>query len=128
MRDYNQLTFNDLKMNISSVVVHTLPVNMNSVIDEIKKSDFCEYELDNQEGKIVVIIEGESTEEEIEKLKLIKRLPNVISAEMVFSYNEEELDKLRENIDIQGEYPQWLNNENIKAEDIKYKGDLKKFK
>lgn len=111
-------------MTLSSVVVQTKPEKINSVIDNIKKSKLCEYHLHDEKGRIIITLEGENIEEEINKLKKIQQFPDVISAEMVYSYDEEELDRLRENLD--DSIPEWLNDENTTAKDIIYKGDLKK--
>jgi len=48
----------------------------------------------------------------------------IISADMHMSYCEEELDKLRENIDLNSTVEE-LNTDK-KAEEIKYFGNLKK--
>ena len=46
---------------------------------------------------------------------------------MVFAYSEDELEKERQKLEKSSDnIPDWLNDENAKAEDIKYKGDLKK--
>jgi len=112
-------------MNISSIVVQTKPENLTGVLNTIKNSDFCEYHLHKDSGHIIVTVEGTGIEEEMKKLKKLQSLPDVISAEMVFSYAEEELDAAREKLDF-ADIPQWLNDPNTKAEDIKYNGDLKK--
>ena len=46
---------------------------------------------------------------------------------MHYSYNEDELDQMKDNLEI-SKIPEWLNDENIKAEEIEYHGDLKKKK
>ena len=45
---------------------------------------------------------------------------------MAFSYCEDELDSIRNNITLSKDFPDWLNDDTIKAEQIKYQGDLKK--
>ena len=77
-------------------------------------------------GRIILTIEGKNTEEELVKLNHLKVLDHIITADMVYSYSEDELDELRENIDENKKVPEWLNDPNIKAEQIKYNGDLKK--
>ncbi len=111
-------------MTLSSIVVQTKPNTLNSVIENLKKSELCEYHLHDEKGRIIITVEGENVEEEISKLQEIQAFPDVISAEMVYSYDEEELDKLRENLD--DKIPEWLNDADAKAEDIVYHGDLKK--
>lgn len=114
-------------MNISSIIVQTTPQNVEQLANIFKKSDFCDYHLHNEAGYIIVTIEGEDTGVEIGKLKQIQSVPNVLSAEMHYSYNEEELDMLRENI-ADTKLPDWLNNPDARAQDIRYGGDLKKRK
>ena len=53
-------------------------------------------------------------------------MPGVISAEMMFAYSEEELDALKSRVEANQHMPKWLNDENVRAEDIRYHGDLKK--
>ncbi|MCD6555854.1 MAG: nitrate reductase [Bacteroidetes bacterium] len=111
-------------MTLSSIVVQTTPENLNKVIERLKKSELCEYHLHDKKGRIIITVEGKTVEEEILKLQQIQKFPKIVSAEMVYSYDEEELDGLRENIG--SKVPEWLNDENAKAEDIIYQGDLKK--
>ncbi len=111
-------------MTLSSIVVQTKPENIETVIETLKESDLCEYHLHDEKGRIIITVEGEGTEQEIQKLTAIKEFKHVVSAEMMYSYSEEELDKLRENIG--DNIPVWLNDENADAKDIVYHGDLKK--
>ncbi|WP_236619496.1 chaperone NapD [Lebetimonas sp. JH369] len=90
----------------------------------LMESDLCDVHIgDKEKGIIIVTVEGESVEEEISKVTSIEDMPFIISANMHMSYNEEELDKLRENIDINQTVKE-LNTEK-KAEEINYKGSLK---
>ncbi len=114
-------------MNISSVIIQCLPEHIEKVIQEIESTNICEYHLHDAKGQIIVTIEGKSTDEEISKLTQIQQFENVISAEMVFSYNEDELDNLRDNLQM-ADIPEWLNKNNVRAEDIVYHGDLKRRK
>ncbi len=113
-------------MNLSGILVQTKPEYTESVIAEIKKNDCCEYHLHDEKGRIIVTIEGENTEEEIMKLKILKSFKNIISADMMYAYSEDELDQLRESLDNNNELPEWLNNPDAKVEDIRYNGDLTK--
>ncbi len=77
-------------MNVSSIVVKTAPEHMDNVIDKINTIDFCEVHFSNKEGKIVVTIEGESINEQMESMKCIQGIPNVSSANLAYSYCEDE--------------------------------------
>jgi nitrate reductase NapD len=112
-------------MNISGIVVLTKQENLEKVIRQIKKADYCEYHLHSDEGKIIVTIEGESVSDEIAALKKIKQIPGVIAADMVYSYAEDELDRERDKLESDGTIPVWLNNNEADIRDIKYGGDLR---
>ena len=114
-------------MNVSSIVVQALPKYIDEVVEELKKSDLCDYHLhDKEKGKIIITIEGKDVSEEIGKLKKIQTFPHVISAEMMMSYSEDELEREKEKIEMKDPVPAMLNDPNIKAEDIVYQGDLRK--
>ncbi len=112
-------------MNISSIVVQVAPSYLDEVVTKIKESDLWEYHLHDDLGRIIVVIEGETTEEEISKLQDLQAMKHVSSAEMVFAYSADELENARELLDKNQEIPEWLNNPKAKLSDIKYGGDLK---
>lgn len=112
-------------MNISSVVVKCSPRFLDSVLSDIEKCVGCEvYNYDTQ-GRIVVVIEGETTEEESEKLKTISVLPHVLSAEMVYAYSESEFSAEEGEFEKVPDSLLSMLNSDIKAEDIVYRGHLK---
>ena len=111
-------------MNISSIIVKTRPENYDAVWLNLQESELCEVHFgDKNKGIIIVTIEGETVEEEIEKLNKIEEMPFIISADMHMSYCEEELDKMMEDIDINKTVKE-LNTDK-KAEEITYFGSLK---
>lgn len=110
-------------MNVSSLVITTQEQDVDIVIEQLKKSELCEYHT-HKEGKIVVTIEGESVSDEIAIMNRLGGLEKVVNIEMIYSYCEEELEQEREHLEIGGKIPHWLNDENAKAEDIKYNGKL----
>lgn len=112
-------------MNISSIVVKVLPENAEKLIGQFKESDVCEFHL-YENGNIIVTIEGDSADEEIQKLKQIERISGVISAQMIYTYCEVELESEKEKLQDSQPFPDWLNDENLKAEDVpRYYGDVK---
>ncbi len=113
-------------MNISSIVVQTLPKNLDSVIEDLKNSGVCDYHMHDEKGRIIITIEGENVEEELKKLKVIEAIPHVASADMQMSYSEEELSNHMQVLENSDAVPKILNDNNIKVEDIVYSGDLKK--
>ena len=111
-------------MNISSIIVKTLPKNYDAVWMNLQDSDICEVHFgDKEKGIIIITIEGECVEEEIQKLQKIEEMPFIISADMHMSYCEEELDKMKEDIDLNSTVNE-LNTDK-KAEEIQYFGSLK---
>ena len=114
-------------MNISSIVVQCKSEHYDKVQEWCKKSDVCDFHFgDKQKGKLIVTIEGKDVNEEIEKLKVIQTAPYVISAEMMMTYQEDMLDEEIKKLQESNPVPEWLNDENTRAEDIVYHGDLKK--
>ena len=113
-------------MNISSIVVMTNPDNTMKVVEDLKNSGLCDYHIHDELGRIIITIEGDSISEEMAKLKIIETMPNIISANMQMSYTEEELDSQKELIEKTDAIPGVLLDDNARAEDIIYNGDLKK--
>ncbi len=110
-------------MNISSIIVQTKPENLEQVIKSLKDSEACEYQLNDELGRIVVTVEAKDVSDEIKCVKIIEQLPLVIAADMQMSYCEDELD---DNIDVLANntlVPKILN-EDVDVKDIKYNGDL----
>jgi len=75
-------------MNVSSIVVRTAAENMNTVMTEINSIDLCEVHFNDNQGKIVVTIEGESVHDQIELMKRIQDLPFVLNANLMYSYSD----------------------------------------
>ncbi|MFW2599970.1 chaperone NapD [Aliarcobacter butzleri] len=111
-------------MNISSIVVQTLPKNLEEVVKALKASGVCDYFMHDELGRVIVTIEGDGVQEELKKLKVIEAIPNVISADMQMAYSQEELDSHLEVLENSDAVPRVLN-EDVKPEDIVYNGDLK---
>jgi nitrate reductase NapD len=113
-------------MNISSIVVQTVPKYLDEVVESLKALDECDYHMHDKLGRIIVTIEGENVAEELKKLKVIEVIPHVIAADMQMAYSEDELDanmKVIANGDV---VPAMLNDDTIDPDDIVYNGDLKK--
>ena len=113
-------------MNISSIVVQTLPEHLEQVVEALKNSDACDYHLHDDKGRVIVTIEGEDVAQELKKLKIIESIPHVITADMQMAYSEDELDAHMEKLDNADLVPKVLLDENIDPKDIIYRGDLKK--
>ena len=113
-------------MNISSIVVQTLPKYLDSVIENLKKSGVCDYHMHDEKGRVIVTIEGENVEEELKKLKVIEAIPHISSADMQMSYSEEELSRHMQVLENSDAVPKILNDKDVKVEDIVYHGDVRR--
>ena len=80
-------------MNISGIVVKAAPENIERVIETLKASGLCEIHFTDDSGKIIVTLEGKDTNEEIRKLREIMNLPDVLCADLAYSYSEDEMEK-----------------------------------
>lgn len=85
-------------MNVSSIAVKTVPEHMEEVIEKINSLDFCEVHFNDGEGQVVVTIEGDSISEQMKSLSLIQDIPNVLTANLAFSYCEEETTEAMERM------------------------------
>jgi nitrate reductase NapD len=113
-------------MNISSIVVQTLPKFLDEVVENLKKCDACDYHLHDEKGRVIITIEGQSVSEELEKLRVIEAIPHVIAADMQMAYSEDELDQHMEVINNADAVPKMLHDDTLDPKDIIYRGDLKK--
>lgn len=113
-------------MNISSIVVQTLPKYLDEVVEALKASDVCDYHMHDEKGRIIITIEGEGVTEELRKLSVIEAIPHVAAADMQMAYSEDELDAHMDVINNSDAVPKMLNDDDIDVKDIVYNGDLKK--
>ena len=113
-------------MNISSIVVKALPKHIDELIEYFQNEEYVDYHFsDKATGKIIVTIEGDGVEEEIKKLVKIQQLPNVITADMMMTY-QEELDEAIKELNEANPVPEILTKEDVDVKDVVYNGDLKK--
>ena len=112
-------------MNISSIVVSVSPDYFDEVLDNLEASALCDVHFDDSLKTIIITLEGAGVAQETEKLRKIQEMEHIISAEMSYSYSEDELEKLRKDVELgQGTVPAFLNDENAMAEDANYGGDI----
>ncbi len=112
-------------MNISSIVVQTVPKYLDEVVESLKSCEACDYHMHDEKGRIIITIEGNGVKEELEKLRVIEEIPHVITADMQMAYSEDELDEHMEVINNSDAVPKMLNDNNVDVENIVYRGDLK---
>ncbi len=113
-------------MNISSIVVQTMPKFLDEVVESLKNCEACDYHLHDEKGRVIVTIEGEDVSEELGKLKIIEAIPHVIAADMQMAYSEDELDANIKVINESDAVPTVLNEEDVDIDRVVYHGDLKK--
>lgn len=113
-------------MNISSIVVKTVPKYLEEVVQSLKDCEACDYHMHDELGRIIITIEGEGVAEELEKLRIIEAIPHVITADMQMAYSEDELDAHMEVIANGDAVPKILNDDRVDFTNMTYNGDLKK--
>ncbi|HIP20734.1 MAG TPA: nitrate reductase [Sulfurimonas sp.] len=113
-------------MNVSSIVVQTLPKYVDEVVQSLKECEACDYHLHDEKGRIIITIEGAGVSEELAKLRVVEGIPHVIAADMQMAYSEDELDEHMEVLSNSDVVPKMLHDDDLKPEDIIYNGDLKK--
>ena len=113
-------------MNISSVVVKCAPQYVGEVLEGLKSSGQCEVYAHDELGRIIIILEGDTTEEESEKLRIVQTIPHVLSAEMAMAFSESEFSAEEGKFEKPGDdLIDFLNTEDVDAKDIVYHGHLK---
>ena len=113
-------------MNISSIVIQTLPQHVEEVVKSLKECEACDYHLHDEKGRVIVTVEGDGVKEELAKLKIIEAIPHVITADMQMAYSEDELEEHIDVLENADAVPAALNDDTIDYEDMTYMGDLKK--
>ncbi|QOY54142.1 chaperone NapD [Candidatus Sulfurimonas marisnigri] len=113
-------------MNVSSIVVQTVPKYLEEVVQSLKDCEVCDYHMHDEKGRIIITIEGSGVSEELEKLRVIENIPHVVAADMQMAYSEDELDAHMEVIANGDAVPKILNDDSARVSDITYNGDLKK--
>ena len=78
-------------MNLSGILVMAKPENHAQVVAALNHLEGVEvHQVDEATGRIVAVQEATDIHAEIEGVKRIKALPNVIMAEMVYHYLAED--------------------------------------
>ena len=113
-------------MNISSIVVQTVPKFLEDVVNSLKECEVCDYHMHDEKGRIIITIEGNGVKEELEKLRVIEAIPHVVAADMQMAYSEDELDEHIEVLGNADAVPKMLNDDNVDPDKILYRGDLKR--
>ena len=114
-------------MNISSIVVQCKQEHYDSVKEALESSGLCDYHFgDKEKGKIIITIEGADVSEDLSKLNAVQAIPNIITADMMQTYQEDQLDEEIKALEEADMVPAMLNDDTLNVQDIVYNGDLKK--
>jgi nitrate reductase NapD len=113
-------------MNISSIVVQTVPEHLDEVVESLKNCEVCDYHMHDEKGRVIITIEGESVSKELEKLRVIEAIPFVYAADMQMAYSEDELDEHMEVINNRDAVPKILRDSDVDVDKVVYNGDMKK--
>ncbi len=113
-------------MNVSSIVVQTVPEHLESVVADLKACEVCDYHMHDEKGRVIITIEGKGVSEELEKLRVVEAIPFVYAADMQMAYSEDELDEQIDFIDNRDAVPKILNEADVDIDRVVYNGDMKK--
>ena len=113
-------------MNISSIVVQTVPERLDEVVESLKKCEVCDYHMHDEKGRIIITIEGKNVSEELEKLRVVEAIPFVYAADMQMAYSEDELEEQIDFINNRDAVPKVLNDADVDVDRVVYNGDMKK--
>ena len=113
-------------MNVSSIVVQTVPEHLDEVVASVKACEVCDYHMHDEKGRVIITIEGAGVSEELEKLRVVEAIPFVYAADMQMAYSEDELDEQIDFINERDAVPKILNNTDVDVDRVVYNGDMKK--
>jgi nitrate reductase NapD len=86
-------------MNLSGIVVFVPPARVADGVAALNALEGVEvHHAQTESGKIVVVQEAASVHDEIDGLKRIKALPDVIAAELVYHYFAEDPSMARDPV------------------------------
>ena len=92
VRDTEKIPINgpERTHEISSIVIKTLPENLEAVKASLAKAGLCDIHFSDDLGRIIITVEGDGNEDETMKLKAIQKLPQVVSADFSYTYADED--------------------------------------
>ena len=86
-------------MNISGVLVHTLPANSQAVKINLETIPGVEVHGISDEGRMVVTVEEEASKAMADIVVSFHDVPGVLSAAMVYHHYEEDIDTKLDPLD-----------------------------
>jgi len=101
-------------MNIASVVVAIKPENLARVKKEIKTLPWAVVHHTNEDGRLIVTIEGETAEKDVERFKFIRNIPDVLNVELIQYTFEEDGELPDDPSEFESdEVPDYLQNDDL---------------
>ena len=101
-------------MNIASVVVATKPENLAQVKKEIRALQWAVVHHTDEDGRLIVTIEGETSQEDVERFKYLRNIPDVLNVELIQYTFEEDGDLPEDPSEFEsGEVPDYLQNDDL---------------
>ena len=77
-------------MNISSIIVHTLPQNIAVLQGELANISGVDVHAANKDGKIVITIEDTPDNSPADTLMNVQKMQGVLSASLIYNYCDDE--------------------------------------
>jgi len=81
-------------MNISAILVCTPPEHLLPFQESLNALPWAEVHHVEEDGRMIVIVEGENTEEDLARIKALKAMPHAISATMIQYCFEDEMQEM----------------------------------
>lgn len=81
-------------MNVSGILITAKPERRQSVLSSLKGMDGLEVRHVLDDGRIIVVMERETTSDEVSAMKQIHSIDGVITASMAYHYFENEIEAL----------------------------------
>ena len=98
------------QMEFSTILVSLQPSRMEELTETVAQVEGVEIHYRDPAGRVLITLEGENTGQVVERLKSLKLLPGIISAEMVSHYFGDEGEGFRDGVDP-SPWNGWLNEE-----------------
>ncbi len=89
-------------MNISGLVIITIPQKTEIVLQFLNSFDGMEVHKTLDNGKIIAVMERETTGEEVDAVSEINGVDGVVAVTMAYHHFEEEVDRM---IDVMDQEP-----------------------
>ncbi len=86
-------------MNVSGIVIMTMPDKTGQVVESLKDFSGLEVHKVLKDGKIVAVLERESTGEEVSTIRRMYTIDGVITATMAYHHFEEEVNALADEME-----------------------------